>query len=94
MRTTFKLFLAEMATVQMAAKIAKDLLGTLDVDQMSEVPENDVMQARELKHKYVDTAIGPWVISLFKNAGKVFARVQPPKGASTKTTYFVPRGQQ
>lgn len=92
--TTFKIFLAEMVTVQMAAKIAKDLLGTLDVTQVSNVPEDDIMQAREINHKYIDTAIGPWVISTFKHAGKVFARVQPPKGASSKTTYFIPKGQQ
>jgi hypothetical protein len=93
MSTTFKSFLTEMTVKQQAAIIAKDLLGALQVKMVDDVDDNLIQRAREIEHKSIQTAAGPWIISLFKIANKMFARVDPPN-KEDKQIYFVPADQE
>jgi hypothetical protein len=93
MKITFKHFLTEMAIRQQAALMAKDLLGTLNVKIIDDVDDKLLQRAKETKHKLIDTAVGPWIISLFKVADKIFARVDPPNNEE-KQTYFIPADQE
>jgi hypothetical protein len=93
MKITFKEFLTEMAIRQQAALIARDLLGTLDIRVVDDVDDKLLQRAKETQHKLIDTAVGPWIISLFKVADKIFARVDPPN-KEEKQTYFIPADQE
>jgi hypothetical protein len=88
---SFKQYLTEAQVKAQVAHIATNLLGTLDVEQVESLPDNVIDNAKEDKHKFIDTAGGPWIVSLFHYAGKYFARVDPPKGAGAKQTYFIPK---
>lgn len=90
---SFRQFITEEQVKAQIAHIAANLLGTLDVEQVPSLPDNIIDNAKEDKHKFIDTVGGPWIISLFHYAGKYFARVDPPKGAAAKQTYFIPKEQ-
>lgn len=92
-KESFKQFITEEFARAQAAKVAKNLLGVLSVEEVPEVPEKVIMGAREEGHKFIDSAAGPWIVSVFKHAGKMFARVTPPKGVEGRQTYFIPTGQ-
>jgi len=90
---TFKQFIVEDTGEKMAVKMASHLLGSPHAEEMHgdrSYFEKIVSGAKHQAHKYVDTVNGPWVLTHFKNGNREFVKVDPPKGSSKKTMYFVP----
>lgn len=93
MKLTFRAFLTEMAIQMQAIKMAKDLVGTVDVRAVpaSEVDDALLDRANQEKTERINTGGGTaWMVSVFKAAGKKFAAVYPPKDSQMKPTFYFP----
>lgn len=80
MKSTFKQYLIEIEIKKQIAIVARDLLGTLNYTTSKNIDDALLNTARQEKHKLIDTAFGPWVISAFKTATQRFVQVVPPRG--------------
>lgn len=94
MKLSFKAFLAEMAVQQQVAYVAKNLIGAKDIERVMHIDDSDLTHAKEVAHATVDSAAGRWIIHAFKEAGKFFLRVEPPKGEGTASMYFIPKREE
>lgn len=88
-KLSFKAFLAEQDLRKQIVYVAQDLLDS-PIIKIDTIKERDIETAKEVTHKFVNSAAGPWVINVFKAAWGKFIRIDPPKGYDGEKTFYVP----
>lgn len=90
MRFTFKQYLVEAAVQDRILHLVKQLLGSDELQRVEHVDDQLLDFAREESHRFVESSLGNWLISIFKTRGSTFARVEPPHH-DTKPSYYFPK---
>ena len=71
----------------------KQLLDAKDIEEVDHVDDDTLEKAKEDKHKFVPSAAGNWIISVFHLNDFKFARVEAPKAISAKPTFYAAKGR-
>ncbi len=88
---TFKQFLQEDSVQSKIEDAAKKLLGSQNVAKLKSIPEPVLDAAREEQHSFVKSAVGQWVISVFKHKSLRFAAIDAPAGHEQPRFFMVSR---
>ena len=94
MKPTFKQFLEEGAIYDRVERLALQMLGSKNVHKTKTIGDDILDKAKEEEHRFVDSALGKWCVSIFILDKLRFARIEPPKGAMAdgtidKPDYFI-----
>jgi hypothetical protein len=87
---SFKSFLKEQEGQPQwkAEQLAKQWLGVSRIARRHAIPPADLEKVKEIAHKFVDSAEGPWVVSFHKGGNVAFVKLSAPKDFYEDPTYF------
>ena len=71
----------------------KQMLDAHEIEVVGHVSPTTLEKAKEEKHKFVPSAAGNWLISIFHLKDFKFARVEAPRGLSTQPTFYTAKGR-
>jgi hypothetical protein len=92
-KISFKQYLVEMAVHTQVVFATKQLLNAADIEIVNSVSPDTLEKAKEEKHKFVPSAAGNWLISIFHLKDFKFARVEAPRGISKLPTFYTAKGR-